>query len=100
MWFGTLSLTVSQLLLYGLSFWGVEYFERVHHLGPALAGTLVTVLGAGSAVGVLAGGFLSDRLLRHGHVNARVYVVAYGSIGASLVLAPPSPAPTCGSARR
>jgi len=88
MWFGTLSLTVSQLLLYGLSFWGVAYFERVHHLGPALAGTLVTVLGAGSAVGVLAGGFLSDRLLRHGHVNARVYVVAYGSIGASLVLAP------------
>ncbi len=88
MWFGTLSLTVSQLLLYGLSFWGVEYFERVHHLSPALAGALVTVLGAGSAVGVLAGGFLSDRLLRQGHVNARVYVVAYGSIGASLVLAP------------
>ena len=51
MWFGTLSLTVSQLLLYGLSFWGVEYFERVHHLGPALAGTLRSwrlVLGAGT----------------------------------------------------
>jgi MFS family permease len=88
MWFGTLSLTVSQLLLYGLSFWGVTYFERVHHLGPALAGALVSVLGAGSAIGILAGGFLSDRLLRRGHVNARVYVVAYGSIGASLVLAP------------
>lgn len=88
MWFGTLSLTVSQLLLYGLSFWGVEYFERVHHLGPALAGALVTVLGAGSAVGILTGGILSDRLLRRGHVNARVYVVAYGSIGATLVLAP------------
>jgi MFS family permease len=88
MWFGTLSLTVSQLLLYGLSFWGVTYFERVHHLGPAFAGLLSTVLGAGSAIGVLAGGFLADRLLRHGHVNARVYVVAYGSIAASLVLAP------------
>lgn len=88
MWFGTLSLTVSQLLLYGLSFWGVEYFERVHHLGPALAGALTAVLGAGSAIGILAGGFLSDRLLRQGHVNARVYVVAYGSIGATLVLAP------------
>jgi MFS family permease len=88
MWFGTLSLTVSQLLLYGLSFWGVTYFERVHHLGPAFAGLLSTVLGAGSAIGVLAGGFLSDRLLRHGHVNARVHVVAYGSIAASLVLAP------------
>jgi MFS family permease len=88
MWFGTVSLTVSQLLLYGLSFWGVEYFERVHHLGPAAAGALVSVLGAGSAIGILAGGFLSDRLLRHGHVNARVYVVAYGSIAATLVLAP------------
>ncbi|HEY2576415.1 MAG TPA: MFS transporter [Streptosporangiaceae bacterium] len=88
MWFGTLSLTVSQLLLYGLSFWGVTYFERVHHLGPAFAGLLSTVLGAGSAIGILSGGFLADRLLRHGHVNARVYVVAYGSIGATLVLAP------------
>jgi MFS family permease len=88
MWFGTLSLTVSQLLLYGLSFWGVTYFERVHHLGPALAGLLSAVLGAGSAIGVLAGGFLSDRLLRRGLVNARVHVVAYGSIAATLVLAP------------
>jgi MFS family permease len=88
MWFGTLSLTVSQLLLYGLSFWGVTYFERVHHLGPALAGLLSTVLGAGSAIGVLAGGFLSDRLLRRGLVNARVHVVAYGSMAATLVLAP------------
>jgi MFS family permease len=88
MWFGTLSLTVSQLLLYGLSFWGVTYFERVHHLGPAVAGLLTTVLGAGSAIGILAGGFLSDRMLRRGHVNARVYVVAWGSIAATLVLAP------------
>jgi MFS family permease len=88
MWFGTLSLTVSQLLLYGLSFWGVTYFERVHHLGPALAGLLSAVLGAGSAIGVLAGGFLSDRLLRRGLVNARVHVVAWGSIAATLVLAP------------
>jgi MFS family permease len=46
------------------------------------------VLGAGSAIGILSGGFLADRLLRNGHVNARVYVVAYGSIGATLVLAP------------
>ena len=88
MWFGTLSLTVSQLLLYGLSFWGVTYFERVHHLGPALAGLLSTVLGAGSAIGVLTGGLLSDRLLRRGVVNARLHVVAWGSIGATLVLAP------------
>jgi MFS family permease len=88
MWFGTMFFTVSQLLLNGLSFWGVSYFERVHHLGPAAAGGLATVLGAGSALGVLAGGLLADRRLRRGHVNARVHVAAFGAIGASLVLAP------------
>ncbi len=88
MWFGTMFFTVSQLLLNGLSFWGVEYFKRVHHLGPAAAGGFATVLGAGSAVGILAGGMLADRLLRRGHVNARVYVAAFGAIGATLVLVP------------
>jgi MFS family permease len=88
MWIGTLFFTVSQLLLNGLSFWGVEYFKRVHHLGPAAAGGFATVLGAGSAVGILAGGMLADRLLRRGHVNARVYVAAFGAIGATLVLVP------------
>lgn len=88
MWYGTLFLTISQLLLYGLSFWGVAYFERVHHLGPASAGALSIVLGAGSAVGILAGGVLADRLLRRGHLNARVLVAAFGAIGATLLLAP------------
>ncbi|HUA29865.1 MAG TPA: MFS transporter [Streptosporangiaceae bacterium] len=88
MWFGTLFFTVSQLLLNGLSFWGVEYFKRVHHLGPAAAGGFATVLGAGSAVGILTGGMLADRLLRRGYVNARVYVAAFGAIGATLVLVP------------
>ena len=88
MWFGTMSFTVSQLLLTGLSFWGVEYFERVHHLGPAAAGELSTVLGVGSAIGIVSGGTVADRLLRRGHVNARVYVTGLGAIGATVVLAP------------
>jgi MFS family permease len=88
MWFGTWFFTVSQLLLSGLSFWGVVYFERVHHLKPAAAGTLAALLGVGSAIGVISGGTVADRLLRRGHVNARVYVAALGSIGATLVLAP------------
>ncbi len=88
MWFGTMFFTVSQLLLNGISFWGVEYFKRVHHLGPAAAGGLAAILGVGSAVGILTGGMLADRRLRRGHVNARVHVAAYGAIGATLVLAP------------
>jgi MFS family permease len=88
MWFGTIFFTVSQMLLNGLSFWGVEYFREVHDLGPAAAGALTTVLGAGSAVGILAGGVIADRLLRRGHVNARVQVAACGAIVATLLLAP------------
>lgn len=88
MWLGTMFFTVSQLLLTGLSFWGVLYFERVHHLGPAAAGELSALLGVGSAIGIICGGTVADRLLRRGHVNARVYVAGLGAIGATLVLAP------------
>ena len=88
MWFGVLSLTISQLLLNGLQFWGVEYFKRTHDLGAAAAGGVTALLGLGSVFGILGGGFLSDRLLGRGMLNARVYVVAWGSIAASAVLAP------------
>jgi MFS family permease len=88
MWLGTMFFTVSQLLLTGLSFWGVTYFERVHHLGPAAAGEMSVLLGVGSAVGIISGGTVADRLLRRGFVNARVYVASLGAIGATLTLAP------------
>jgi MFS family permease len=88
MWFGVLALTVSQLLLNALQFWGVEYYKRVHHLGAAAAGAVTALFGLGAVVGLLAGGVLADRLLARGIVNARVHVVAYASIAATLVLAP------------
>lgn len=88
MWLGTMFFTVSQLLLNGISFWGVAYWERVHHLGPATSGELSAVLGVGSAIGIITGGTVADRLLRRGHVNSRVYVAGIGAIGATLALAP------------
>ena len=86
MWFGVMSLTISQLLLSGLQFWGVPYFKRVHHLDAAAAGGLVALLGLGSVVGILGGGFLADRYLARGVINARVYVVAFGSIAATVAV--------------
>lgn len=88
MWLGVLSLTVSQLLLAGLGFWAVPYFRRVHHMGPAQAGLVTSVLGVSALVGILGGGFLADRLMSRGVVCARVYVVAISSIAASILLAP------------
>jgi MFS family permease len=42
----------------------------------------------GAVIGILGGGFLSDRYLRRGVINARVYVVVAGSIAATVVLMP------------
>lgn len=88
MWFGVLALTISQLLLNGLQFWGVPYFKRVHHMSPAGAGAVTGLLGLGAVVGILGGGMLADRLLRRGVLCARVYVVAFGSIAATGLLMP------------
>jgi MFS family permease len=88
MWFGVISLTVAQLLLGGLSVFGVDYFQEVHGLSTKAAGGFAGLLGLGSIVGILGGGFLSDRYLKRGHLNARVYVAAFGAIGATVVLVP------------
>jgi MFS family permease len=87
-WFGAMAITISQLLLNGLQFWGVPYFKRVHHLAPAAAGGLAALLGLGAAVGIVAGGFVSDRYMRRGVLCARVYVVAFASIAATVLLIP------------
>jgi MFS family permease len=87
MWLGIFSLTVSQLLLAGLSFWAVPYFRRVHHMGPAQAGLVTSVLGVSAIVGILGGGSLADRLMRRGVICARVWVIAIASLAASPLLA-------------
>lgn len=88
MWFGVLALTISQALLAGLGFWGVEYYKRVYGLSASQAGLYTILFGLGAAVGVVGGGFVADNLLRRGIVNARVYVVAGSSIAATVVLLP------------
>src|SRR3954465_7262119 len=88
MWFGVMSITISQLLLTALQFWAVPYYKRIYHMGAAEAGGVTSLLGIGAVFGILGGGFLSDRYLRKGHINARVYVVAISSIAATAVLLP------------
>ena len=87
-WFANMAITVASLLLNGLQFWGVPYFKRVHHMAPAAAGGIAALLGLGAVFGILGGGFLADHYRRRGVLNARVYVVAYGSILSTVVLLP------------
>lgn len=88
MWFGVVGITISQLLLAGLGFWGVPYFKEVHGLSASAAGGYVVIFGLGAAVGVLSGGFVADRLLRRGIVNARIYVVTVSSLIATALFVP------------
>ena len=88
MWFGVIGITISQALLVGLGFWGVPFFKEVQHLSASAAGGYVVVFGLGAAIGVLSGGFVADRLLRRGIVNARIYVVVVSSLIATAAFIP------------
>ncbi len=83
MWFGVVGITVSQALLAGLQFWGVPFFKDVHGLSASAAGGYVIVFGVGAAFGVVSGGFIADRLLLRGIINARIYVVVASSVFAT-----------------
>jgi predicted MFS family arabinose efflux permease len=88
MWFGAVGITISQLLLAGLGFWGVPYLKEVHGLSASAAGGYFVTFGLGAAVGVLSGGYVADRLLVRGFVNARIYVVVVSSLIATALLVP------------
>lgn len=88
MWFALMSLTISSFLLGALTVWGIDFFKQSFGLSATEAGAFLPVIGGGAAIGILAGGEISDRLLRRGVTNARVYVTAVSSVLASLLLLP------------
>jgi len=78
---------VTQIFLTGLTVWGPSYFKRTFHLtGTDVAG-LTPLIGAGAFVGLVAGGFLADRMLRRGVLLARVHVTVWSNAVGGIVLA-------------
>jgi MFS family permease len=94
MWFGVIGITISAALLNGLGFWAIPYFQKVHGLSHEEAGGYAVVFGLGAAVGVVSGGFVADRLLRRGIINARIYVVVVSSIIATVIFVPAFASPS------
>jgi MFS family permease len=94
MWFGLASITVGQIITNALAFWGIPYFERVHHLGSAAAGGLAGLLAIGSTAGFLIGAKASERLLKRGVLNGKVYVIVVGSIAGTALLMPAFASPS------
>jgi MFS family permease len=77
-------MTVTGVAAGGLGTWGLTYFKRTFDLSSVKAGALVPVIGVGGFLGVLAGGFLTDWMLRHGMLRARVVLTGVGFAGAGL----------------
>lgn len=70
---------------YAFTVWGPAYFMRLHGLTPGSVGLLFGIgYGLGGTLGVLAGGALSDRLVRRGRVEAPILI----SLAAVVVQAP------------
>jgi MFS family permease len=72
----------------GLRSFAVIFATGHYGISKPTATTLIVVLGAGALAGVYAGGRFADRLLRRGHVRARVLVPAVCLLALTPVLAP------------
>ena len=72
----------------GLRSFAVIFATGHYGISKPTATTLIVVIGAGAVAGVYAGGRFADRLLRRGHVRARVLVPAVCLLALPPVLAP------------
>jgi len=74
--------------LAGVLTFGVEFTTEQYSIGQAVANLLLLVIGAGAILGVLAGGFAGDALVRRGRVDGRILVSAVTATAATILFLP------------
>jgi sugar phosphate permease len=72
----------------GLRSFAIIFATGHYGLSKPVATALILVIGGGALAGVFTGGRLADRLLRRGHIRARVLVPAVCLLALPVVLAP------------
>jgi len=72
----------------GVRAFGIEFVKAQYDVGQAFASTLALILGVFAIGGVLASGWLSDRLGAAGRLTARVSVGAVALAGATVLFVP------------
>jgi predicted MFS family arabinose efflux permease len=74
--------------LAGLQTFGLEFAKKQYRIGQLSATVMLLVVGVGALLGVLLGGFASDRLVRSRHLNGRVFLSAITAVATAVLLAP------------
>lgn len=74
--------------LAGVQTFGVEFTKDQYGIDQGLANLLLLVIGAGALAGVLAGGAISDWLLRRGVLNTRVLTPAVAAAATVVLFLP------------
>jgi MFS family permease len=72
----------------GVRGFGVEFMKKHFGVSQGAASALPLILGIGAIGGVLIGGRLGDRLLRRGHLSARVVVAGVAVLAAAGLFVP------------
>jgi MFS family permease len=72
----------------GLRGFALIFAEEHYDISKAVANNIVILVGAGSVVGVFAGGRIADKLLKRGVVSARVIVPAVVLLSVWVLMAP------------
>jgi predicted MFS family arabinose efflux permease len=74
--------------LAGVLTFGIEFTTEQYSIGQAVANLLLLVIGGGAILGVLAGGFAGDALVRRGRVDGRILVSAITATAATILFFP------------
>ena len=74
--------------LAGLQTFGSEFVKEQYRINQAFANVLLLLVGIGAVVGVLAGGFLGDWLVRRRFLNGRILISVISAAGATVLFVP------------
>jgi MFS family permease len=74
--------------LAGIQTFGSEFAKEQYRINQAFANVLLLLVGVGAVVGVLAGGFLGDWLVRRRYLKGRILVSVIAASGATVLFIP------------
>jgi len=74
--------------LAGIQTFGSEFAKDQYRINQAFANVLLLLVGVGAVVGVLAGGFLGDWLVRKRYLRGRILISVIAATGATVLFVP------------